>query len=65
MLAATTLGRLRLLYGIVRPCPELVCLSPQLEFQQILVRNAREAGQLGEVMSGRSRVTHFGLPDAE
>ncbi|MEU6071962.1 competence protein CoiA family protein [Streptomyces sp. NPDC047082] len=60
-----TRGRLRSLYGIVRPCPELVCLSPQLEFQQILVRNAREASQLGEVMSGRARIAHFGLQDAE
>lgn len=45
-------GRLRALYGIVRPCPELVCLSPQLEFQHLVVRDEQEARQLAAVMPG-------------
>lgn len=56
-----TTGRLRALYGIVRPCPELVCLSPQLEFQHVVVRDEQEARQLAEVMSPRARITHLGL----
>ncbi|WP_330261049.1 competence protein CoiA family protein [Streptomyces sp. NBC_00539] len=34
------------LYGIVRPCPALAVLSPQLAFQRIFVRNAEEAQEL-------------------
>ncbi|MEV7383266.1 competence protein CoiA family protein [Streptomyces lydicus] len=56
-----TTGRLRALYGIVRPCPELVCLSPQLEFQHLMVRDEQEARQLAGVMSSRARITNLGL----
>ncbi|MER7338600.1 competence protein CoiA family protein [Streptomyces sp. NPDC000075] len=34
------------LYGVVRPCPALTVLSPQLAFQRIFVRNADEAQEL-------------------
>ncbi|WP_159054264.1 competence CoiA family protein [Streptomyces sp. AS58] len=57
-----TTGRMRALYAIVRPCPELAVLSPQLEFQHIMVRDEQEAGQLAEVMPPRVRITHLGLP---
>ncbi|MEU7414855.1 hypothetical protein AB0B40_37140 [Streptomyces sp. NPDC042638] len=56
-----TTGRLRALYGIVRPCPELVCLSPQLEFQHLVVRDEQEARQLAGVMSPRARITNLCL----
>ncbi|MGV9567534.1 hypothetical protein [Streptomyces sp. NPDC003480] len=56
-----TTGRLRALYGIVRPGPELVCLSPQLEFQHIVVRDEQEARQLAGVMSPRARITNLCL----
>ncbi|MFD8220485.1 competence protein CoiA family protein [Streptomyces sp. NPDC059697] len=56
-----TMGRLRTLYGIVRPCPELVFLSPQLEFQHVVMRDEQEARQLAGVMSPRARITHLGL----
>lgn len=56
-------GRFQSLYGIVRPCPALVSLSPQLSFQRVFVRNAQEARELGEVLTGR--ITHFDLPDHE
>lgn len=56
-----TTGRLRALYGIVRPCPELVCLSPQLQFQHIVVRDEQEARQLAGVMSPRARITNLCL----
>lgn len=58
-------GRFHSLYGIVRPCPALAFLSPQLAFQRVLVRNAQEAREMQEAMAGRARVTHFGLPDHE
>lgn len=58
-------GRLHALYGIVRPCPGLASLSPQLRFQQVLVRTAHEAGQLQEAIGERARVTHFALPAHE
>ncbi|MEU5211785.1 competence protein CoiA family protein [Streptomyces sp. NPDC020742] len=54
-------GPVHALYGIVRPCPQLVSLSPQLSFQRAFVRNAREAGELSEALTGR--ITHFDLPD--
>lgn len=34
------------LYGIVRPCPELVPLSPQLAYHQVFARNAKEVQAL-------------------
>ncbi|MFI8991112.1 competence protein CoiA family protein [Streptomyces antimycoticus] len=56
-------GRFHALYGIVRPCPDLVSLSPQLSCHRVFVRNAQEARQLGGVLTGR--ITHFDLPDHE
>ena len=56
-------GRLHALYGIVRPCPDLVSGSPQLSHHRVFVRNAQEARQLGEFLTGR--ITHFDLPDHE
>lgn len=56
-----TTGRLRALYGIVYPCPELAALSPQLEFQHMVVRDEHEARQLARVMSSRACITHQGL----
>ncbi|MFF0754617.1 competence protein CoiA family protein [Streptomyces sp. NPDC004267] len=58
-------GAFHSLYGIVRPCPELAVLSPQLRFQRLLVRNAQEAQKLQEAMGGHARITHFDLPDHE
>ena len=57
--------RFHSLYGIVRPCPGLVSLSPQLDSQRILVRNAQEARELQAAMAGGARITHFDLPDHE
>jgi hypothetical protein len=56
-------GRRHALYGIVRPCPELVSLSPQLTYQRIFVRNAQEMGEFDETLAGR--ITHYDLPDHE
>ncbi|MFF4179520.1 competence protein CoiA family protein [Streptomyces sp. NPDC001750] len=51
------------LYGIVRPCPELLPLSPQLAYHQVFVRDAREAQALEEGGLRSTRITHFGLAD--
>jgi competence protein CoiA len=51
------------LYGIVRPCPELVSLSPQLSSHRVLVRNAQEMREFDETLAGR--VTHYDLPEHE
>lgn len=51
------------LYGIVRPCPELVSLSPQLSSQRVLVRNAQEMKEFDETLAGR--ITHYDLPEHE
>ncbi|MFI6695077.1 hypothetical protein ACIBLA_25640 [Streptomyces sp. NPDC050433] len=56
-------GRFRALYGIVRPCPDLISLSPQLPCQRVFVRKAHELRELGTVLTGR--ITHFDLPDHE
>ncbi|MCX5421964.1 hypothetical protein [Streptomyces sp. NBC_00078] len=56
-------GRYHALYGIVRPCPTLVSLSPQLSYHRAFVRNAQEAQEFGETLAGR--ITHLGLPDHE
>jgi len=56
-------GRYHALYGIVRPCPNLVPLSPQLSYHRAFVRNAQEVQELGETLAGR--ITHLGLPDHE
>jgi competence protein CoiA len=56
-------GRYHALYGIVRPCPELVSLSPQLSFHRVLVRNAQEMGEFDETLAGR--ITHYDLPEHE
>ncbi|MFE3414737.1 hypothetical protein ACFXMT_42450 [Streptomyces mirabilis] len=57
-----TTGRLRALYAIVRPCPELAVLSPQLAFQHVVMRDEHEARQLARVMSPRARITYLGPP---
>ncbi|MFC9626843.1 hypothetical protein ACFTXM_45135 [Streptomyces sp. NPDC056930] len=44
------------LYGIMRPCPELLPLSPQLIYQQVFARDAEEA-RASE--AGGLRVTHI------
>ncbi|MFE0358765.1 competence protein CoiA family protein [Streptomyces nigra] len=51
------------LYGIVRPCPELVSLSPQLSSQRVLVCNAQEMREFDETLAGR--ITHYDLPEHE
>lgn len=52
-LALYSTGRIQGLYGIVRPCPVLLRLSPQTSYHRIFVRNAREAKQLGDLPSGQ------------
>lgn len=51
------------LYGIVRPCPELVSLSPQLSSHRVLVRNAQEIREFDGTLA--DRITHYDLPDHE
>ncbi|MEU8949701.1 competence protein CoiA family protein [Streptomyces sp. NPDC048489] len=51
------------LYGIVRPCPELVSLSPQLSSHRVLVRNAQEMREFDGTLA--SRITHYDLPEHE
>ncbi|WP_053924759.1 competence protein CoiA family protein [Streptomyces chattanoogensis] len=59
-----TQGKRRSLYGIVRPCPGLVPVSPQLELEHALVRSAQEAQELQEA-GHEGRITHFDLPEHE
>lgn len=49
------------LYGIVRPCPELLPLSPQLVYQRVFVRNAKEARALETGGLRSALITHFAL----
>ncbi|WP_405623575.1 hypothetical protein [Streptomyces sp. NBC_00076] len=51
------------LYGIVRPCPGLVTLSPQLSSHRVLVRNSQEMRDFDETPAGR--ITHYDLPEHE
>ncbi|MCX5346197.1 competence protein CoiA family protein [Streptomyces atratus] len=53
------------LYGIVRPCPELLPLSPQLIYQQVFARDAEEARALEAGGLRAGRITHFGLAGHE
>ncbi|MGW3303996.1 competence protein CoiA family protein [Streptomyces rubiginosohelvolus] len=53
------------LYGIVRPCPELVPLSPQLVFQRVFALNAREAQELQASGLRATHITHLSLADLE
>lgn len=53
------------LYGIVRPCPELLPLSPQLAYHQVFARNAKEARALEENGLRTERLTHLALADHE
>ncbi|WP_050501524.1 MULTISPECIES: competence protein CoiA family protein [unclassified Streptomyces] len=53
------------LYGIVRPCPELVPLSPQLVFQRVFALNAREAQELQAAGLRATHITHLSLADLE
>ncbi len=52
------------LYGVVRPCPSLAVLSPQLAFQRIFVRNAREAHELTSGGIPPWRIRDLELPDS-
>ncbi|MFI2721409.1 competence protein CoiA family protein [Streptomyces collinus] len=56
-------GRHHALYGIVRPYPTLVSLSPQLSYHRAFVRNAHEVQEFGETLAGR--ITHLNLPGHE
>ncbi|MET8270745.1 hypothetical protein [Streptomyces sp. NPDC005096] len=47
----------------MRPCPDLVSLSPQLSYHRVFVRNAQEAHELSGMLTGR--ITHFDLPEHE
>ncbi|MEU9706917.1 hypothetical protein [Streptomyces sp. NPDC047981] len=57
-----TFGRL---YGIMRPCPEVLLLSPQLVYQRVFVRNAREAQALEDGGLRSNLITRFDLTDDE
>ncbi|MFF8262716.1 hypothetical protein [Streptomyces virginiae] len=50
---------------IVRPCPELVPLSPQLAYHQVFARNAKEVQALEVGGLRTSRLTHFHLANHE
>ncbi|MEU9157922.1 hypothetical protein AB0D59_47215 [Streptomyces sp. NPDC048417] len=56
-------GRYHALYGVVRPCPELASLSPQLAYHRVLVRNAQEMREFDGTLA--DRITQFDLPDHE
>ncbi|MFC9626845.1 hypothetical protein ACFTXM_45145 [Streptomyces sp. NPDC056930] len=56
--------RRRSLYGVVRPCPNLVATMSRVREEHALVRSAQEAGELQEV-GHEGRITHFGLPEHE
>ncbi|GAA1376596.1 hypothetical protein ACFPK5_01040 [Streptomyces beijiangensis] len=49
----------------MRPCPELLPLSPQLAYHQVFVRNTHEARALEAAGLQARRITHFGLADHE
>jgi hypothetical protein len=59
-----SLGRRRILYGVVRPCPSLVASSPGMQRLHALARSAQEARELVAVMTG-GRVTNLDLPEHE
>ncbi|MFF9607833.1 competence protein CoiA family protein [Streptomyces sp. NPDC014684] len=59
-----SLGRRRILYGVVRPCPSLVASSPGMQRLHALARSAQEARELVAVMAG-GRVTNLDLPEHE
>ncbi|MFE1787845.1 hypothetical protein ACFW7J_05435 [Streptomyces sp. NPDC059525] len=50
------------LYGVVRPCPDLAVLSPQLGFQRIFVRNCDEAQELVNAGIPPWRIRDLGVP---
>ncbi|MFC9609080.1 competence protein CoiA family protein [Streptomyces niveus] len=54
----------RTLYGIVRPCPDLVAACPKLVEELVLVRNAQEARELAAVLP-QGRIAHLNLPEHE
>ncbi|MFF4605916.1 competence protein CoiA family protein [Streptomyces sp. NPDC001339] len=65
-LAMHRVGRISQVYGIVRPCPELLCRAPQLLTMRIFLRNAREAALLTSLgVLDADRIHHFDLPDHE
>ncbi|MEV6319194.1 competence protein CoiA family protein [Streptomyces sp. NPDC051776] len=53
------------LYGVIRPCPALVAVSPGLLSEQVFVRNAGEADELVANGVAREKIVHFDLPDHE
>ncbi len=59
-----SLGRRRILYGVVRPCPSLVASSPGMQRLHALARSTQEARELVAVMAG-GRVTNLDLPEHE
>ncbi|WP_437050108.1 hypothetical protein [Streptomyces sp. enrichment culture] len=54
----------RTLYGIVRPCPDLVAACPTLAEELVLARNAHEARELAAVLP-QGRIVHLDLPEHE
>lgn len=54
----------RTLYGIVRPCPDLVAACPRLAEELVLVRSAQEARELAAVLP-QGRIAHLNLPEHE
>ncbi|MFB6984643.1 hypothetical protein ACNPQN_39155 [Streptomyces sp. NPDC056297] len=57
-------GKRRSLYGVVRPCPGLVGISPRVVLLHALVRSAQEARELQEARH-QGQITHFDLPEHE
>lgn len=54
----------RTLYGIVRPCPDLVAACPTLTEELVLTRSAHEARELAAVLP-QGRIVHLDLPEHE
>ncbi|MBT2546125.1 hypothetical protein J7E99_37050 [Streptomyces sp. ISL-44] len=51
-------------YGIVRPCPGLLSVSPQMAAEHALVRSTQEARELQQA-GHKGRITDFDLPGHE
>ncbi len=54
----------RTLYGIVRPCPDLIADCPTLTEKLVLVRSAHEARELATLLP-QGRIVHLDLPEHE
>ncbi|MGW5122433.1 competence protein CoiA family protein, partial [Streptomyces noursei] len=57
-------GKKQRLYGVVRPCPQLVYGSSHVALVHVLVRSAQEARELAAVIP-EGRITELGLPEHE